>query len=213
MSDRELVDYWLRVRQDLTTGPQFSHRGWYHALYSEAFAGKKILDVGCGLGVDSLTFAQHGARVTFLDIVESNLVLVKRLCELLALKADGFVLLKNLEDLENLDRDFDVILALGSLHHAPFEVVKPEVDRLVEHIKIGGRWLQLAYPKSRWNRDGRPPFSRWGQMTDGQATPWAEWYDLPKIRKLMEPARLDAVLVQEFHNGEFIWFDLFLRHR
>jgi len=30
-----------------------------------------------------------------------------------------------------------------------------------------GRWLQLAYPKSRWIRDRRPPFNKWrAKMTE-----------------------------------------------
>jgi hypothetical protein len=85
------------------------------------------------------------------------------------------------------------------------------VQELLRHLKIGGRWLQLAYPKTRWIRAGSPPFHKWGAMTDGADTPWAEWYDLPKLLSLLEPAQFDVVLCLEFHDHNFIWFDLLFR--
>jgi len=68
--------------------------------------------------------------------------------------------------------------------------------------------LQLAYPKSRWIRDGSPSFDKWGPMVDGPGTPWEEWYDVPKLLSMFEPAKFDVVLYQEFHNSDFNWFDL-----
>ena len=116
-----------------------------------------------------------------------------------------------MSSLRPLDADYDVIMAMGSLHHAPAKVMKPEYQELLRHLKIGGRWLQLAYPRSRWIREGRSPFSKWGEMTDGAGTPWCEWYDLPKLLSMFEPAKFEVVLYQEFHNSDFNWFDLVYR--
>ena len=38
--------------------------------------------------------------------------------------------------------------------------------------------------------------------------PWAEWYDLDKLLGLFDHARFEVVLCREFHNSDFIWFDL-----
>ena len=65
LPDQELLAYWEKARTDITAGPEFAHRGWYHALYAESMRGKKVMDIGSGFGVDSITFAQHGARLTF----------------------------------------------------------------------------------------------------------------------------------------------------
>jgi cyclopropane fatty-acyl-phospholipid synthase-like methyltransferase len=208
LSDEELLKLWLKCREDVTTGPQFSHRGWYHALYSGSMHGKKLLDVGSGFAIDSITFAQHGARVTFLDLAQSNLSVVERLCKILKLPDTRFHLLENIASLEQLDFHYDVILAMGSLHHAPQSVIRPEVQELLRHLKVGGRWLQLAYPKTRWIREGCQPFQEWGQSTDGENTPWVEWYDLEKLLNVMQPAQFDVVLCQEFYHASFIWFDL-----
>ncbi len=39
----------------------------------------------------------------------------------------------------------------------------------LKHWPVGGRWIELAYPKSRWVRDGKMPFDRLGKKTDGGA--------------------------------------------
>ena len=208
LSDEVLLSEWMNARRDLTTGPEFAHRGWYYALYADSMRGKKLLDVGSGFGFDSITYAQHGAAVTFVDLVESNLEVLRRLCALMALTNVRFHLLSGLESLKGLDRDYDIIMAMGSLHHAPARVIQPECRELLSHLKVGGRWLQFAYPKTRWLRQGSPAFDKWGPMTDGPGTPWAEWYDVPKLLGMLEPAKFEVVLYQEFHDGDFNWFDL-----
>jgi hypothetical protein len=78
----------------------------------------------------------------------------------------------------------------------------------MRHLKLGGRCLQLAYPQARWRRDGEPPLSRWGGITDGMGSPWAEWYDLEKTHRLLDPASFETVFHCEWHDAEFNWFDL-----
>jgi 2-polyprenyl-3-methyl-5-hydroxy-6-metoxy-1,4-benzoquinol methylase len=211
LSDDALLAYWEKARKDITTGTEFAHRGWYHALYADSMAGKKVMDIGSGFGVDSITFAQHGANLTFVDLVDTNLKVLKRLCEIMGLTEVRFHLLEDLRSLRVLDTDYDVIMAMGSLHNAPDEVMKPEYQELARHLKVGGRWLQLAYPPSRWIRDGKPPFEKWGVLTDGPGTPWCQPYDVPKLLGMLEPAKFEVVLYQEFHGVDFNWFDLLYR--
>ncbi|HEV1995532.1 MAG TPA: class I SAM-dependent methyltransferase [Candidatus Acidoferrum sp.] len=211
LSDEALLAEWEKARKDITTGPEFTHRGWYHNLYAHGMRGKKVMDVGSGFGVDPITFAQHGAKLTFVDLVETNLKVLERLCKIMGLKDVRFVLLEDLESLRPLDTDYDVIMAMGSLHHAPSDILKPEYQELLRHLKVGGRWLQLAYPRSRWIREGREPFSKWGVITDGPGTPWSEWIEPEKLMDLLAPGKFDLVLHQEFHHGYFNWFDLLYR--
>lgn len=206
-SDEELLDWWLKTRERDITGERFSVRGWYHLLYKEILKDKYILDVGCGLGIDGITFAQAGANVTFFDIVKSNIDLVSRICNLLQIKNTKVFYLEDIKSISDLGM-YDVIWSQGSLHNAPASTIKMEVQEIVKHLKIGGRWIQLAYPKTRWERDGKLPFDRWGAITDGEGTPWCEWYDLSKLLELLEPAKFKVVLYFEFHNSDFNWFDL-----
>jgi 2-polyprenyl-3-methyl-5-hydroxy-6-metoxy-1,4-benzoquinol methylase len=208
LSDNELRETWLAIRQSAITESGFSERGWYHELYRDIFRTKKIMDVGSGLGIDGITFAEAGAHVTFVDIVQSNLEVIKRLCGIFQIKNVDFCYLQNLESLRDLPRDYDVIWCQGSLINAPFENIREEAREILNHLPVGGRWIELAYPKNRWVREGQLPFTVWGNLTDGEGTPWMEWYDLEKIKRRFDPTQFDVILSFEFHNGDFIWFDL-----
>ena len=111
-----------------TVGDGYSLRGWYHTLYSRVLRGNKVLDVGSGTGVDGITFAQAGAEVTFVDIAESNLRVVKRLCEIQNIRNVNFLYLEKAKSLGSLGRDFDFIWCQGSMIAAPFDIAKEEVE-------------------------------------------------------------------------------------
>ena len=208
LPDKELRELWESVRVTDTTGGAFGIRGWYQTIYKDVFRGKRVMDIGCGLGIDGITFAQHGARMTLVDIVESNLSVVQRICKLLGLNNVDFIYMQDVNSLSSLGTDYDAIWCVGSLIHAPFDVIREEAQELLKHLKPDGRWIELAYPETRWKREGRLPFDRWGECTDGRGTPWAEWYDLSKLQAVLDPAEFEVVLCFEFHNGDFNWFDL-----
>jgi 2-polyprenyl-3-methyl-5-hydroxy-6-metoxy-1,4-benzoquinol methylase len=208
MGDKELLAYWEDARKTAVTGEHFSRRGWYHMLYEPLFRGARMIDFGSGLGMDGLSFASHAAHVTMMDLAKENLALLKRIADLKGLANVEFVHLENFESFQALGTEYDVILASGSLHHAPQHVIRREIQELAPRLKVGGRWLQLAYPKERWEREGRPPFSKWGECTDGAGTPWGEWYDLQKLLKVFEPMKFEALLAFNYHNNDFNWFDL-----
>jgi SAM-dependent methyltransferase len=210
LSDEELLGRWDHFHTASVTGHAFTAHGWYELMYREIFRGKKIVDFGCGLGITTIPFAQNGAEVTFVDLVPTNLEVVRRLCRLKGIANASFCYMEDLGSLAQLPADYDAIYCCGSLINAPLEVTRLEAQALLPHLKIGGRWIELAYPKSRWERDGEMPFDRWGEKTDGGA-PWMEWHDLAKIRGYLAPAQFDVVLEWEFHNGEFNWFDLVRR--
>ena len=211
MATDELTELWQKIRHDATTGKNFDVRGWYHILYKDILRGKRVMDVGCGLGIDGITFADAGAHVTFVDIVDHNLEVVQRICHKLGLTNIDFCYLNDLSALDQLGTDYDGIWCQGSMINAPFSVMREESQKLLRHLRIGGRWIELAYPKARWEREGRLPFHQWGKRTDGPGTPWVEWYDLPKLLQRLAPATFDVVLELEFHDSDFNWFDLVRR--
>ena len=207
LGDTEALEAWTRGYLDSSTGEAFSVRGWYQQIYKDVFRGKKILDVGCGMAPDTIFYAENGAAVWFCDVVPENVEYVRRICRLKGLTHVNFLYINNLTALDDLPDDFDAIYCSGSLINAPLTVTRVEVQKLLRHLPVGGRWVELAYPKIRWEREGKLPFSEWGAKTDGGA-PWMEWKDLDKLRFLFEPATFDVILALEFHNSDFNWFDL-----
>jgi 2-polyprenyl-3-methyl-5-hydroxy-6-metoxy-1,4-benzoquinol methylase len=211
MGDQELLRFWEETRANAVTGEYFSRRGWYHLLYEPLLQGARMIDFGSGLGMDSLSFASYAAEVTCVDIVSENLALLKRLAELKNLRNVKFVYIENFDSFNALGDSYDVILASGSLHNAPQSVTRREIQALAPRLRIGGRWLQLIYPRARWEREGRMPFTEWGTVTDGPGTPWCEWYDLEKLMKMFKPLKFESVLAFNYHNDDFNWFDLVRR--
>jgi SAM-dependent methyltransferase len=208
LDDDALLSFWREIRD---REGAFDQRGWYRLLYRDTVPGRRLLDIGCGLALDTLTFAEQGALVTCADLAVSNVRLVERIASLLGVSDRVEVVhLESPAAVEGLPSAFDAILALGSLHHAPQDVVGPEVRELAKHLKPGGRWLQLAYPRVRWQRDGSPSFEKWGEVTDGPRTPWAEWYDADKLLEMLAPHPFRLVFQTEWHGGDFNWFDLVL---
>lgn len=211
LPDAELLQLWQGWYENNCAGEGYSTRGWYHDLYAPLAAQKgRWLEVGSGLGYDGIFFAQMGAHVTFFDIVESNLRLIERLCRIKGVTNVSFAVLHDLSSIAPLGQ-FDCILAVGSLINAPFEMMCEERNALAGHLKTGGRWLELCYPQERWAREGSLPFTEWGKKTDGDRTPWVEWYDGPKLLRSLQPHRFDVVLDMNFHNHDFNWFDFIKR--
>ena len=208
MSDEELLRLWQSGKKEQTEGADgFSLRGWYHLLYKPQLKGKNVLDVGSGAGVDAISFAQAGANMTCLDIDETNLKIIRRLCEIQGIKNVDFLYLESPRSLDSLGNDFDFFWCQGSQITTPFDIVQEEDRALLKHLKSDGRWIEQGHPKQRWEKDGRPSFETWGAFTDGGA-PWMEWYDLEKVLRRLSPARFKVILYFNFRNYEFNWFDL-----
>jgi len=53
-----------------------SHKLEFLAL--DQCKGKRVLELGCGLGTDAIQFAKAGAHVTCIDLTENSLALCKR---------------------------------------------------------------------------------------------------------------------------------------
>jgi SAM-dependent methyltransferase len=200
-SDDELTRWWLaqyETARDL--------RGWYWKLYGELLRGQKVLEIGSGLGFDAVHLASQGVSLTCCDIAPSNLEVVRRIARhrglaIQTLHIDG------IQAFEGLAKDFDAVWAIGSIHHVPFDTAREESAAIIEHLKPGGRWIELAYPRERWVREGSPSFSDWGRLTDGERTPWVEWYDVEKLKLRLHPWRVEPTFEHRHQSDTYIWMD------
>jgi len=207
LNDEQLVEIYNSVLMKDTVS-DFAHRGWFHKLYKDTMKDKTVLDIGTGMGISSIQFLSWGNKVTFADLVLSNLELVNRLiCALNIEDNADFIHIKSFEDLDKLN-SIDVLFSGGSLHHAPREFLEPEYRILESKIVSGGRWLQLAYPVTRWIREGSPKYEKWGTYTDGPDTPYAMPIDASFVQSMIAPRESRIILDYEFHNSDFNWIDL-----
>lgn len=208
MNKKKFFCFWESLYKENCEGKGYQVRGWYHELYAPlANLGGRWLEVGSGLGFDGTFFAKNGAQVTFCDIIEDNLKVVERVCKIQKIKNADFKLLTKISEIKEYST-FDVLLAVGSLINNPYEIAKKERKELFNRLRNGGRWLELTYPRERWIADGCPAPQEWGKMTDGDRTPWMEWYDLDKLLKCFPSRSCSPILSFNFYNNEFNWFDL-----
>src|SRR5271170_7067170 len=47
----------------------------------ERWKGKRVLEIGCGIGTDTLSFARGGAQVTAIDLTEKSLAVARQRAE------------------------------------------------------------------------------------------------------------------------------------
>lgn len=122
----------------------------YTGLDPSWFAGKRVLDAGCGSGRFAFTLASLGARVTAIDQSASALRTAKANCGELAAKIDFRQV--NLLDKFELPGDFDLVWSFGVLHHTGNTYLAfRNVARLV---RPGGFLFVMLY--------GEPQFSDTG---------------------------------------------------
>ena len=106
--------------------------------------GKRLLDVGCGLGEASVYFAILGANVTSSDLSQGMLDATTRLAQ-----ANGVSVKQHVASAEDMqlspDAKFDIIYAGNLLHHVDIEET---ITRIKPHLANGGvfvTWDPLAY--------------------------------------------------------------------
>lgn len=125
-------------------------RGWVEPLGPEDFAGRDVLDAGCGMGRNSLWAARWGARsVVAVDqaalALGSARVLLEDVPGARVERASIYALPHR--------ACFDLVMSIGVVHH--LEHPRRAVERLVETLRPGGKlvvWLYGHEGNEAWVR-------------------------------------------------------------
>jgi 2-polyprenyl-3-methyl-5-hydroxy-6-metoxy-1,4-benzoquinol methylase len=111
------------------------------------FSGKKVLEVGCGLGIDGMQFARHGALYTGINLDEGSTMLAREAFSLSGLP--GSIRRMNAEQMDFPSATFDHVYSLGVIHHSPNpEKIVKEIFRV---LKPGGTTALMVYNKTSIN--------------------------------------------------------------
>lgn len=85
----------------------------------EKWNGKKVLEIGSGIGTDTINFARAGAHVTAIDISFESLTLAKNRASIMGVKDKIKFFHANAEAFIVPGGPFDLIYSFGCLHHTP----------------------------------------------------------------------------------------------
>lgn len=110
------------------------------------WAGKRVLEIGCGIGSDAEEFAKAGAEYVGIDLSEQSIALSQNRFKVLDLEGEFHVkdASKSFADLGQ----FDLVYSYGVIHHFP------GIDTIIENVKEvlvpGGEFRFMVYAKNSW---------------------------------------------------------------
>lgn len=160
----------------------------------ERWKGKKVLEIGCGIGTDSINFARAGADLTIVELSEESLAVCRQRFCVYGLQAKFFN--RNAEELTSFlpTEPYDLIYSFGVIHHTPHP------ERVLQQIK---RYCHqeteirlMLYSKWSWKvfwiilRDGKAQFWKTDEMvrrySEAQTgCPVTFYYSFRDVRRLL----------------------------
>ena len=129
----------------------------------DATKGKKVLEIGVGLGADHQRFAEAGADLYGIDLTERAVEHTHRRLALFGLSSQLAV--GDAENLDFTDESFDIVYSWGVLHHTPD--TPKAIDQVYRVLKRGGIAKIMIY--HTWSMVGLMLWLRYALLS-GQ--PW-----------------------------------------
>jgi 2-polyprenyl-3-methyl-5-hydroxy-6-metoxy-1,4-benzoquinol methylase len=178
----------------------------YHIPFFADFPrwrGRRVLEVGCGIGTETINFARAGAHVTAVDLSSVSLDLVRKRAEVFELpvqfvEADA----EHLSDY--VPGRYDLVWSFGVIHHSPHpEAILGEMAKVTEP----GATLKLMVYHRRSLKVARLVKGRWwkadqliARQSEAQTgCPVTYTYTKRQITALVEAAGFAVESVQPAH--------------
>jgi 2-polyprenyl-3-methyl-5-hydroxy-6-metoxy-1,4-benzoquinol methylase len=110
----------------------------------DRYRGKKVLEIGCGMGCMAMNWAKNGAEVTAVDLNPVAVSQTRKRFELHGLT--GEIREADAENLPFEDGTFDFVYSWGVLHHTPG--TPQTISELYRVLKPGGRTGVMLYNRN-----------------------------------------------------------------
>lgn len=189
-----------------------------HFADFQSAAGKKVLEIGVGLGADHQRFAEEGADLWGVDLTERAIEHTTRRFELFGLKSRLAV--GDTENLQFEDEAFDVVYSWGVLHHSPN--TPKAIQEVFRVLKRGGVAKVMIYHK--WSMVGFMLWLRYALLVGRPGRHLADIYanhlESPgtKAYSITEASQLfsqfsDVQISTPLGHGDLLESDVGQRHR
>jgi 2-polyprenyl-3-methyl-5-hydroxy-6-metoxy-1,4-benzoquinol methylase len=106
---------------------------------------KKVLEIGCGIGTDTINFARHGAKVTTVDLSERSIELARKRAAVFGVDGQIQFYGGNAEELTQFvpAEAYDLIYSFGVIHHTPHP--RKVLEQLKEYTRPGTTLKMMVY--------------------------------------------------------------------
>ncbi|MEI8125742.1 MAG: methyltransferase domain-containing protein [Parachlamydiaceae bacterium] len=107
---------------------------------------KDVLEIGCGIGTDSINFARAGAKLTVMELSEKSLEITKKRFDVYGIDGVSFIL----ADVEHFstvlqNKKFDLVYSFGVIHHTPNPSLA--IQEIEKVLKPHGELRIMLYSK------------------------------------------------------------------
>ncbi|MEO6393753.1 MAG: class I SAM-dependent methyltransferase [Pyrinomonadaceae bacterium] len=166
----------------------------------EKWRGRKVLEIGCGMGTDTMNFARAGAQVTAVDLSSKSLELARQRAEVFGLTDRITFYEANAEKLSDVvpPEKYDLVYSFGVIHHSPHpEKIVEQIRenyvgpgstlKLMVYYRYAWKvlWIMLIYGKGAfWKLDNLIATHSEAQT----GCPITYSYTRKTLRKMIEPA-------------------------
>lgn len=105
--------------------------------------GSKVLEVGCGLGTESVFLAVRGMNVTSMDLSPDAIATGKKLADIYGVNINWIA--DDLLESDYFENEFDVITDQGCFHHMHVEEYEKYAKKICKYLKPGGLFVLRAF--------------------------------------------------------------------
>jgi 2-polyprenyl-3-methyl-5-hydroxy-6-metoxy-1,4-benzoquinol methylase len=131
----------------------------------ERWRGKKVLEIGCGIGTDTINFARAGAKVTTVDLSDKSMELARRRAAVFGLEDRIRFCPGNAEELSKFVpvEPYDLIYSFGVIHHTPHP--DAVLEQLHQYVHAGTTIKIMVYHRRSYK-------VAWILLTEGKGQFW-----------------------------------------
>jgi SAM-dependent methyltransferase len=177
--------------------------------------GKRVLEIGCGIGTDTARFARAGALVTAVDLSMRSIEIARQRMELYGVADRVRFYAGSAEDLARVvpPETYDLIYSFGVIHHTPH----PErvLEQIRQYVGPATTVKIMVYHRHSWKvawilaRYGRGRFWRLGQLV----AQYSEAQTGCPITFTYTPGEARALLAQHGLRVSEMWVDHIFPYR
>ncbi|MCX6712941.1 MAG: class I SAM-dependent methyltransferase, partial [Candidatus Vogelbacteria bacterium] len=193
----------------------------------EKWKGKKVLEIGCGIGTDTINFLRAGATVTSVDLSAESVKIAKQRAEVYGYQDQVKFFVGDAEKLTEFVpvEQYDLVYSFGVIHHTvtPKNVIK----EAIKYLKPGGLFKIMVYYRYSWKviwiiiRYGKFNFFKAKELIPQHSeaqfgSPITFTYNKKELADLLSPLRIVDVFVDhifpysipEYRNYQYkkVWY-------